>query len=226
MEQLQINIGQRLLCVADFIQKDAVLCDVGTDHAKLPIYLAQTKRIKKAFATDINQGPINSAKNNISKLGLSQVIECIKTDGLKNTDGLMISDVCICGMGGELIARILSECDYIKDPSVNLVLQPMSHAEDLRRYLYENGFCVVEEKLVRESDKLYVVINAHFCGERYDYEPFELYLGNKLSAAVDGELYRDMCSRVLYHLENRQKSNDPAEAKEAKELYDEIKLKI
>ena len=223
MENNRILLGARLLCASGLVRDGAVLCDVGTDHGKLPIYLVQSDKIKKAYATDINQGPINTAKGNIARLGLSERIECLLTDGLEGTDGLGITDVCICGMGGELISRILSDCSYVRSPEISLVLQPMSHAEDLRKYLFDSGFVIDDERLVEDADKLYVVMKAHYCGNITKYEPYQLYLGNVLTVENSGELYIEMCRRVLYHLNNKQKSNDPVQCENAQRLYDVIK---
>ena len=111
----EITLGARLLCVAECVRANSVLCDVGTDHAMLPIYLASIGRILRGYATDVNAGPIAMAKNNIENMGFSHIIDCIQTDGLCGTEQLGITDISICGMGGELIGRILDDCEYIKN---------------------------------------------------------------------------------------------------------------
>ena len=223
MEKKQNELlGDRLLCVSEMIRLRAVLCDVGTDHAKLPIYLVKENKIERAYATDINKGPIASAVKNISEFNLSDKIQCILTDGLELTDGLDVTDISICGMGGELIASILSRCTYIKDENINLVLQPMTHTQDLRKFLWDSGFVIDDERLVKESGKLYVIIKAHYCGIVQNYSDVDLLLGKSLGQNTHGELYREMITRELYHLANRQKSSDPHEAQYAKNLYDKI----
>ncbi len=217
-----IILTDRLLCVSEYIRDGAVLCDVGTDHAKLPIYLVMSGRIKMAYATDINEGPIRSARNNIAKLGLSDKVKCIKTDGLKNTDGLFITDITICGMGGELIARILSECSYLKDPELQIVVQPMSHTEDIRRFLWDEGFSVDRDIRVKDSGKLYTVICTHYTGERYNYSELDLLLGACVPNDKRDELYYEMVDRVLYHLKNKQMSKDQKEREKAALLYKQV----
>ena len=219
-------LGERLLAVSEYIRDGAVLCDVGTDHAKLPIHLALTGKIKKAYATDINEGPIKSARANVAELDLGNIIECIRTDGLYNTDSLGITDISICGMGGELIARILSDCSYIKDSNVNLVLQPMSHIEDIRRYLYDNGFDIKDECLVRETGKLYLIINAVYTGEKYEYDETDIILGKILKSKKRDDLFAEMADRALYHLENKMKSTDACTVGIARELYNKVKREL
>ena len=215
-----------MLSVSAYVRKGAVLCDVGTDHAKLPIYLAQNGIINRAYATDINEGPITTARNNVCALGLGDTIECVRTDGLRGTEGYSVTDVSICGMGGELIARILSECDYIRDPSVNLILQPMSHTEDVRRYLYDAGFDIKDECLVRETGKLYTVINAVYSGKAIEYSDVDVILGKILINKEHDELFREMAERALYHLENRMKSTDESTVEYARALYAKVKETI
>jgi tRNA (adenine22-N1)-methyltransferase len=219
-------LGERLLAVSKYIRKDAVLCDVGTDHAKLPIKLVLDKRIERAYATDINEGPIKTAEKNVKELGLSDMIGCIMTDGLVKTDGLGITDVSICGMGGELIARILSECSYIKDPKINLVLQPMTHAQDLRRFLFKSGFDIKDERLCKESGKLYLVINASYSGKTVEFSELELYIGKILPLKQKDALFYELCERTLCLFENKQKSSDKQEAEMFSALFGSLKEMI
>ena len=215
-------LGERLLSVASGVRKDAVFCDVGTDHAKLPIYLATHNKISFGYATDINQGPIDTARKNVSSFGLSNVIKCIRTDGLDGMCGLGITDISICGMGGELIARILSDSNFIKDRNINLILQPMSRTPDLRRFLYDNGFLVVNEKFVYENDKLYVILFATYTGEMINYDEIDVLLGYGYETKRTDSAFRDYVARTLFHLENKFNSTDKTEVEKAKVLYKRI----
>jgi len=219
-------LGERLLAVSKYIREGGVLCDVGTDHAKLPIKLVLDERIKRAYATDINEGPIMTAEKNVKELGLSDKIYCVRTDGLNNTDGLGITDVSVCGMGGELIARILSECSYINDPKVNLVLQPMTHAQDLRRFLFESGFEIKDEILCKESGKLYLVINASYSGRIVEFSELELYIGKILPLKPKDALFYELCERTVCLFENKKKSTDKQEAESFSALLRTLKEMI
>lgn len=219
----EIILGSRLLCVAECVRQGSVLCDVGTDHAQLPIFLASQGKIVRGYATDVNEGPIAVAQSNVGVAGLSHIIECLRTDGLCGTEGLGITDISICGMGGELIARILSECEYIKSGDINLVLQPMSRVSDLRKYLYDNGFDITSEKYAQETGKFYNILVCRYVGTRIEYDSIELLLGKKYSEKKNDQLFRIQTDRVLYHLKNKEKSADPFEAERSRELYNMIK---
>ncbi len=228
LNEKQYLLTPRLAKVAEYIRYGAVLCDVGTDHAKLPIYLVQKGIVSHVYATDINMGPIESAKKNILEMGCSDKIDCLLTDGLRGTENLCITDISICGMGGELISNILEPCNYIRNKRLNFVFQPMTHAQDLRRFLYNNGFEIYAEDLVEENDKLYNVICAFYTGSNTYYTESELYLGKNFANKKHDVLFKKMYERVLYHLENRQKSNNLSErtasAAVMSEIMEELKL--
>ncbi len=66
----------------------------------------------------------------------------------------------IAGMGGETIAAIMQAAGWLKSGSYHLLLQPMSAQEQLRGWLWRNGFVIEEERLVREGEKLYNIFSV------------------------------------------------------------------
>ena len=173
---MQTNISKRLSAAADFVRAGAYVADVGTDHAYLPIYLAKTGKIRGGVASDINEGPYLCAKKNIAAEGLSNVITAVHTAGLCDIEKYAPTDIMICGMGGELISKILEDAPWVKNEKIRLILQPMTHPELLRKYLLEGGFNIKDEKIIHE-DKLYVVLCAEYSGESENYTDAELLLG-------------------------------------------------
>lgn len=171
-------LDRRLMAAADFVRRDAVVADIGTDHAYLPVFLIGTKKACRAIAADINEGPVQRARENVRAYRMEDRIGIFRTDGLCGLDGLGITDIAICGMGGELIAKILENAPFVRDTSVRLILQPMTKSEYLYRYLCENGFTVVGEALVRE-DRIYRVICAEYTGKSYVPDEISCLLGEK-----------------------------------------------
>ena len=145
------NLDARLLSVAKFVRAGAYACDIGTDHAYLPVYLVLIGRASRALASDINKGPVMRARESVAKYGVSDKIDVILSDGLKGAEGYPVTDIIIAGMGGELIASILEDAKWVKDGKYRLILQPMTHAEILRRYLADNGFSVIDEDIVKDT---------------------------------------------------------------------------
>ena len=170
------SLGVRLSSARAFVKKGGRVIDVGTDHAYLPIALIREGLSSAALACDINEGPIASARENIAAAGLSEKIGTLLTDGLHGTEEFHADDVMIFGMGGELIARILSEAVWVKNERVGLILQPMSRALAVRRYLAGNGFEIVGEALTYE-DKFYQTIAARYSGRSYELSDVEAWVG-------------------------------------------------
>lgn len=197
------TLDSRLLSALPFLTPNAVVADVGTDHAYLPIELVERGMAVSAIACDINFGPIESARRNIAAAGLSHCIHTLQTDGLHGVESFSPTDVLIFGMGGELIMRILSEAPWVMDGHVNLILQPMSRWELLRRWLLENGFSILGEALTYE-DQYYQTIHARYTGVSECYTEEELYLGRHIlqgdSPYLPGYLTRRL--EVLRHIAN------------------------
>ena len=185
-------IGARLLSVAELVRQGAVFADIGTDHAHLPIFLLERGRIERAICSDINKGPLDSARKNASEAGLLNKTEFCLTDGAAALSGYGITDVAICGMGGELIADIISKADWLKNKEISLVLQPMSKQSTLREYLANSGFEIETERYCTEGDKHYVVMLVSYIGCPYEISEIESEIGS------DFMNYANKSSQISY----------------------------
>lgn len=168
----------RLCSAIPFLRRGGRIADVGTDHAYLPIHLIRQGIVREAIASDVNRGPLERAAENIRAAGLEDRIRLLLTDGLHGVEDFCPDDVLIFGMGGELIVRILSEAEWIRDGSVGLILQPMTRVHILRAWLNENGFSIRGEALTKE-EKIYQTIYAVFDGGEVPYSEEELLLGRR-----------------------------------------------
>ena len=152
-------ISKRLELVASFVLQGAILLDVGSDHAYLPIDLVERGKIKSAIAGEVVEGPYQSAVKNVEAHGLKEKIQVRLANGLaafEETD--QVSVITIAGMGGRLIATILEEG---LDKLVNverLILQPNNREDDLRIWLQEHGFQIVAESILEEAGKFYEIL--------------------------------------------------------------------
>lgn len=172
-------LGARLVSVAELVRQGAVFADVGTDHAHLPIFLLSEKIIDKAFCTDINRGPLDSAKRNAERFGLLSQMEFILCDGAHALLGKGITDYAICGMGGELIAGIIDRAPHLKEEMPTLILQPMTKQAHLRQYLFEKGFSILTESYSSEGSRHYVTMVARYTGIVRKISPLECEIGTK-----------------------------------------------
>lgn len=182
----------RLLSAIPYLREGGVIADIGTDHAYLPIEVCRRGICRRAVACDINEGPIRSARSNICAAGLSGQIDTLCTDGLHGVETYAPDDIVIFGMGGELVVRILREAPWVQNASVRLILQPMSRAEVLRRYLWETGFTVIGETISR-ADRLYQTVCACYTGVPEPFDDAELLVGRDrflLASPLAGDLLR------------------------------------
>lgn len=160
-----MNLDSRLFTAASLVRKGKIICDVGTDHAYLPVYLVSNGLSPCAVACDLNEKPLENARRTVEEYGLTDRIKLVLSDGLDSVDANLIEDVIFCGMGGELILKLLLSFQGCRDKERQYILQPMTHASTLRKGLYQNGFEILREVPVIDSVHRYTVMQAAFTGE-------------------------------------------------------------
>lgn len=204
MKRETVTLRPRLKGAADFVRKGSAAADIGTDHGYLAAYLITEEICPFVTAADIGEGPLNNARETLRELGIEDKVRLVLSDGLENLEPKSADDIIIAGMGGTLIAGILSRCSWIKNKGIRLILQPMSHSEDVREYLYTNGFSVIEEKAVCDTGRDYCIICAEYTGENTENTAGLKYIG-KLSDCKN-EAAQRIISRTKGHLERRLKA--------------------
>ena len=155
-------LDNRLSKIAALVSGKGTAVDVGTDHAFLAAELVNSGKCAKVIASDVREGPLESARRTVEKYGVSDKVQLILSDGLENVPMEGVSDVVIAGMGGETIADIIGNVsvDRYDQENIRWILQPMSKPEHLRKMIYEYEMQIVEEYAVEDGDKLYVVMVA------------------------------------------------------------------
>lgn len=176
-EALLFQLNPRLKAAADFVRNGKKFVDVGTDHAYLPIWLLKSGTCPQAIATDLREGPILQATHNAFRYRVQSRLILRQCDGLASVRPEEADDIAIAGMGGELIAAILERAPWVRDARKRLILQPMTAAEELRRYLCENGFAILQERAVRDGNHVYTVMLAQYSGEKSEPSPLFCYAG-------------------------------------------------
>ena len=213
-------LNQRLLTIADSLKGFERVCDIGTDHAFVPIYALEQDFVKSAIASDVKPGPLKVASKNINAAGLQKTISIVQSDGFKAFKPGDFDCGVIAGMGGILITHIiaggLDVCKTLK----RIVIQPMRDVELLRKWLMQNGFVITEEKIAVDSRKLYVVIIVNFSGKLLEYKQVDLLIGPCLKAGNDPHYLVYMQKLLAKHkkkVHGLEKSKNP-EARNALEL--------
>lgn len=182
-----MHLNSRLLKIAGMIRKNDRVADVGTDHAYLPVFLINRGICSKVFACDVADGPLENARETVEKTKVRGV-ELRKGDGLTAVEADEVDTFVIAGMGGDLIAEIISAAPWVKNERYELILQPMTSVEDLRRYLCDNGFMITEERAVSSQGRIYTVIKTVFAGVTVQCDPLFFYFGKLTDNPGEDEL--------------------------------------
>ena len=152
-----VKLSKRMKAIANFVSPTKTIVDIGTDHGFLPIFLVETKVCQSAIAMDVNQGPLERAKVHISERNLMDKIQTRCSDGLEQLRQGEGQAMIIAGMGGPLMMRILREGVDVARSMEEIVLQPQSELEEFRKFLYLEGYDIVDETMVLEDGKYYNV---------------------------------------------------------------------
>ena len=171
-----MELSPRLAAIAARVPPGFRLADIGTDHAYLPAYLLLEGTIPSAVASDVNRGPLDRGRETARQAGVEEKVDFRLSDGLNGLEANEADVIVIAGMGGELIARILSEAPWTREKL--LLLQPMTAQPELRRWLNGNGYRIEGEAVVREGQKLYVILTVRG-GTDEPYSPGELWAGRQ-----------------------------------------------
>ena len=163
-----LRLSDRLTAIASMVNADPAaakdrsycLCDVGTDHAHIPIRLLLDGRIDRSIAMDVIEGPLEKARQNIELYGMSDKICLRLSDGLDAYEPGEAAGLCIAGMGGRIMSRIL-----LREPAKTLdfeelILQPQADPEFVRRAVRELGLYADKEIVVLEDGKYYPVMHV------------------------------------------------------------------
>ena len=158
------NLDSRLNTIAGFVRQGVRVADIGCDHALLLCALAKQKRIIGGIACERNEGPLEAAHRNAIRFGVSELIRFRLGDGLHAINPDEADDIVIAGMGGETIAKILTDCPWPILPNLRFILQPMTRSYTLRKVLFENGFSILSEKTCSSDNRVYTVMLVCFSG--------------------------------------------------------------
>lgn len=148
-------LSKRLTEVANFIEENKVVYDVGSDHGLLPCFLVLYRNIKKAYASDNKKGPLDKAKENIKKYGLENKVIPVLCDGIDFTKK-DIDIITICGMGFFTVKHILEGKDLSSYEKI--VVQINNNVPKLRRWINDNNYSIIDEKIVHDDFYYEIVV--------------------------------------------------------------------
>lgn len=177
----KLKLTDRLLKIASLVSKGKKVADIGTDHGYIPVYLLNNNKIDYAILADVNKGPLDNAKKEIKHNNLGDKVDLRLGSGLEVLNENEVDEIIIAGMGGILISELLEAKKNVAHTVDKLILQPMQAQEELRKYLYNNGYEILNEVLVKEDFRIYEIIEAKYTGKNTNIENDIYYeVGKKL----------------------------------------------
>lgn len=156
---MKIPVSSRLQACCDFVHSGDRVADIGCDHGYLGIYLLKNGIAQSVIASDIREGPLQSAVHNSEKFGVRDKMTFYLSDGARNIPRDFDTLVC-AGMGGDTMVSILDAASWLKSAQYRLVLQCQSKNAILRRYLSDNGWKILQEKIIPDGKFLYTVMEV------------------------------------------------------------------
>ena len=156
---MKIPLSDRLRACCNFISPGDRVADIGCDHGYLSIYLLTQGIASSVIASDINEGPLQSAKVNAQKFGVREKIAFFLSDAVQNIPRDFDTLVC-AGMGADTMISILEAAPWLRSNRYRLILQCQSKRPMLRRYLSDNGWHIARETLVKEGKFFYPIMEV------------------------------------------------------------------
>ena len=157
-DKQEIQPRERLACAMELLAGASIVADVGCDHGRLSCALVQREIAKKCIAIDVSAPSLEKAVRLARQIGAEERVETRLGDGLGPLETGEVDALAILGMGGTLMTRILDVVPPLKGARV-CVLQPMRAAEDIRRWLYERNYPVLDDHVVYEAGRHYQVFS-------------------------------------------------------------------
>ena len=193
---MKLPLSERLLACAGFVAPGDRVADVGCDHGYLGIHLLTQGIASSIIASDVNEGPLQSAMHNARKFGVADKMKFYLSDGVRNVPRDFDCMVC-AGMGADTMMSIIhAAAHWLKDPKYRLILQCQSKRPELRQWLYDEGFRINRETLAKDGKFVYSIMEVVY-DPGHGITPAESYISPALLAdnhPLLGEYY----NRVMY----------------------------
>lgn len=197
-----MKLTDRLLKIASLVDEGKKIADIGTDHGYIPVFLLNNKKIDFAILADVNKGPLENARKEVRHNKLDDKVDLRLGSGIEVLNDNEVDEIIIAGMGGILIGELLEAKKSVVQNAEKLILQPMQAQAELRKYLYNNGFEVIDEVLVKEDFRIYEIIVAKYTGRKTEVKDEICYeVSSKLIEKKD-ELLTEFLNKKISAYEN------------------------
>lgn len=144
-------LNLKLKTIANLIDKNDSVIDIGCDHAYLAIYLKENHLCKNIYASDISKNVLKIAKENIKDLDIPLYL----SNGFDSIPKIELDTVVISGMGSSTIINII---DHAPDKIKKYIISSNNNHYELRTYIIKNGYYIEKEIVIKDKNKYYPII--------------------------------------------------------------------
>ena len=224
-----MKLTDRLLKIASLVTEGKRVADIGTDHGYIPVYLLNQGKVPYAILADVNKGPLENARGEVRHNKLLDKVDLRLGSGIEVLVKGEVDEVIIAGMGGILISELLEAKLEVAHSVDKLILQPMQAQNELRKYLLNNGFEILDEVLVKEDFRIYEIIIAKYTGKNtvvsddIYYEVGTKLIENKdplLNEFIDKKIY--MYNSIIKKIEGKSSEGIEKKIKESKDSIEKL----
>ena len=224
-----MKLTDRLLKIASLVTEGKRVADIGTDHWYIPVYLLNQGKVPYAILADVNRGPLENARGEVRHNKLLDKVDLRLGSGIEVLVKGEVDEVIIAGMGGILISELLEAKLEVAHSVDKLILQPMQAQNELRKYLLNNGFEILDEVLVKEDFRIFEIIIAKYTGkntvvsDEIYYEVGTKLIENKdplLNEFIDKKIY--MYNSIIKKIEGKSSEGIEKKIKESKDSIEKL----
>ena len=224
-----MKLTDRLLKIASLVTEGKKVADIGTDHGYIPVYLLNQGKVPYAILADVNKGPLENARGEVRHNKLLDKVDLRLGSGIEVLEKGEVDEVIIAGMGGILISELLEAKLEVAHSVDKLILQPMQAQNEIRKYLLNNGFEILDEVLVKEDFRIYEIIITKYTGNNTQindeiyYEVGKKLIENKdplLNEFIDKKIY--MYNSIIKKIEGKSSEGIEKKIKESKSAIEKL----
>ena len=221
-----MKLTDRLLKIASLVTEGKRVADIGTDHGYIPVYLLNKNKVPFAILADVNKGPLDNARKEVRHNNLLDKTDLRLGSGIEVLKKGEVDEVIIAGMGGILISELLEANKEVAHSVDKLILQPMQAQNELRKYLFGNGYEILNEVLVKEDFRIYEILEVKYTGNNTQVED-EIYfeVGKKLIENKD-ELLNEFIDKKVYKYNSIIEKLDGKSGEAVEQKREESKVAI
>lgn len=193
-----MKLTDRLLKIASLVTKGKKIADIGTDHGYIPVYLLNKGDIDYAILADVNKGPLENARKEVRHNKLLDKTNLRLGSGIEVLEVGEVDEIIIAGMGGILISELLEAKNEVAKSADKLILQPMQAQDELRKYLLNNGYEILNEVLVKEDFRIYEILEVKYTGKNTIVEDEIYYEVGKNLIENNDHLLKEFLDKKIY----------------------------